>query len=169
VTTLRLVPLILLLGCFDSVAERYLTTEEALALVFENSKSVRRLALANRAPAAAKKLLAFSGELKEGGRGVAFIDAVIGKHEPITYMLVLDEQGAVQRLEILEYRESYGGQVRYESWREQFHGKKHGDPLRHGTDVRNIAGATLSCRHVTEGVQKLLQIFAERKTSLLTP
>jgi Na+-translocating ferredoxin:NAD+ oxidoreductase RnfG subunit len=84
-------------------------------------------------------------------------------------MLVLDSDGAVRQLEILEYRESYGGQVRYESWREQFHGKKPGDSLRHGTDVQNIAGATLSCRHVTEGVAKLLRIFNEQKSRLLAP
>jgi len=153
--------------CIEGFAERYLTVEEALDLAFESPEKVRKMQLPNRAPAATAKLLAFCGELKDGGRGVAFIDAVIGKHEPITYMLVVDAEGKVRRLEIMEYRESYGGQVRYESWREQFSGKKQGDALRHGTDVRNIAGATLSCRHVTEGVTKLLKIFNQNKTKLL--
>ena len=151
----------------DAFAEHYLTVEEALELAFEKPAKVRKFVLPNRAPAATKKLLAFSGELKGGGRGAAFIDAVIGKHEPITYMVVVSEEGEVTRIEILEYRESYGGQVRYESWREQFTGKKDGDPMHHGTDINNIAGATLSCRHVTEGVEKLLKIFEEKKSELL--
>jgi hypothetical protein len=151
-----------------ALAERYLTTEEALALAFEKPGEVRKFGLPNRAPAATKRLLAYVGKLKDGGaRGVAFIDAVIGKHEPITYMVVLGEEGEVRRVEILEYLESYGGQVRYESWREQFEGKKAGDPLHHGTDVNNIAGATLSCRHVTEGIAKILKIFEEKKSELL--
>jgi len=158
---------LLLAVCVEGFAEQYLTTDEALALAFEKPAEVRKFALPNRKPAATQRLLAFAGELKDGGRGVAFIDAVIGKHEPITYMLVLNDEGEVVRLEIMEYRESYGGQVRYESWRAQFEGKKEGDPLHHGTDVNNIAGATLSCRHVTEGVEKLLKIFRERKSELL--
>lgn len=149
-------------------AVQYLSIEEALALAFENPKEVRKLTLPNRAPAATRKLLTFVGKLKESGdRGVAFIDAVIGKHEPIIYMVVLDDEGGVQRIEILEYRESYGGQVRYDSWRGQFEGKKPGDSLRHGHDINNIAGATLSCRHVTEGVEKLLKIFKEKRGELL--
>jgi hypothetical protein len=39
--------------------------------------------------------------------------------------------------------------------------------MRHGRDINNIAGATLSCRHVTEGVEKLLKIFREKKRELL--
>jgi hypothetical protein len=30
--------------------------------------------------------------------------------------------------------------------------------LRFGADIRNISGATLSCQHVTEGVQRLSAI-----------
>ena len=168
---LRVLPagILLLAMCVDGFAEEYLTIDEALALAFEKPGEVRKFGLPNRAPAATKRLLAFVGELKGGeGRGVAFIDAVIGKHEPITYMVVVDAEGEVRRIEILEYLESYGGQVRYESWRSQFHGKKPGDPMRHGIDVNNIAGATLSCRHVTEGVAKILKIFEESKKDLLS-
>lgn len=158
---------ILVFSCVDARAERYLTTDEAITLAFENPKAVRKVELPNRAPAASRKLLVFVGEMRNGGRGVAFIDAVIGKHEPITYMVVVNAEGEVRRIEILEYRESYGGQVRYESWRKQFEGKKPGDSMRHGIDVNNIAGATLSCRHITEGVAKILKIFEEKKSELL--
>jgi len=33
------------------------------------------------------------------------------------------------------------------------------DPLELNKDIRNISGATLSCRHVTEGVQRLLKVY----------
>src|SRR6201998_2272250 len=51
----------------------------------------------------------------EGGGKVAGLfvfDRVIGKHLYIDYAVALSPSGAVQRVEILEYRESYGREVR---------------------------------------------------------
>jgi len=96
-----------------------------------------------------------------------FVDRVLGKHEEITYALGIDSSGAVSGVEILEYRETYGGEIRRESWRKQFVGRRAGDRLRLGEDVENISGATLSCRHVTDGIRRLLatrEVLAERGT-----
>jgi Na+-translocating ferredoxin:NAD+ oxidoreductase RnfG subunit len=92
--------------------------------------------------------------------GWFFEDAVIGKSELITYALALDAAGKVTNLEILEYRESHGGEVRLAAWRKQFSGKTAADPVALDRDIRNISGATLSCRHLTEGVHRLLQLYA---------
>jgi Na+-transporting NADH:ubiquinone oxidoreductase subunit NqrC len=64
----------------------------------------------------------------------------------------------VRGIEILEYRESYGHEIRNDAWRRQFAGKSAADPLRLEQDIRNISGATLSCRHVTDGVRRLLAL-----------
>lgn len=89
--------------------------------------------------------------------GWLFIDQVIGKHEFITYALAVGGDGRVEGLEVLEYLESYGGEIQRPSWRAQFHGKNlAGSVLRLGKDIDNIAGATLSSRNVTDGVRKLL-------------
>jgi hypothetical protein len=95
---------------------------------------------------------------KVSSGGWFFVDKVIGKHELITYALGVDADGSVRGIEILEYRESYGGQIRYADWRRQFAGKTAADPLKLEQDIRNISGATLSCRHVTEGVKRLLAL-----------
>ena len=84
------------------------------------------------------------------------VDRVLGKHENITYAVVLDAAGAVRAIEILEYRETYGGEIRGERWRQQFHGKTASSLVKLGKDIKNISGATLSCRHVTDGVRRLL-------------
>src|SRR5262249_11321609 len=55
--------------------------------------------------------------------GYFIIDSVIGKHEYITYAVALDAQGAVLGIEIMEYRESYGSEIRDADWRRQFLGK----------------------------------------------
>jgi len=92
--------------------------------------------------------------------GWFMVDKVLGKHELITYALALDQQGRVRGVEILEYLEAHGGEIRNPAWRAQFVGKSAADPLQLDRDIRNISGATLSCRHVTDGVKRLLEFHA---------
>lgn len=87
-------------------------------------------------------------------------DEVVGKHEFIPFGLGLDATGAVKDVEILEYREAYGDQVRNPQWRAQFTGKRHGAALKLTKDIQNISGATLSSRHITDGVKRLLATYA---------
>ena len=91
-----------------------------------------------------------------GRAGWFIVDRVLGKHEMITYAVALSPDGTVKRVEILEYRETYGGEVRNPNWRQQFVGKRFGSQLQLGKDIRNISGATLSSRHVTDGIRRLL-------------
>lgn len=87
--------------------------------------------------------------------GWFFIDKTIGKHEYITYALGIDSDGQVTGLEVLDYRETYGGEVSEFSWRKQFLGKKNGDNFKLDDDIDGISGATLSSRNLTAGVKKL--------------
>ena len=92
--------------------------------------------------------------------GWFIVDQVIGKHEFIPFAVGLDADGAVKSIEILEYREAYGGQVRNPAWRAQFQGKRNGAPLALRKDIQNISGASLSCRHITDGVKRILATHA---------
>lgn len=92
--------------------------------------------------------------------GTFYIDAVIGKQEYIGYSLAVDAKGLILRLDILDYRETHGWEIRNERWRAQFPGKDVNAPMRIGNDIANISGATLSCNHVTDGVRRLLAINA---------
>lgn len=95
------------------------------------------------------------------GRPVGWfvLDEVYGKHEFITYAVALDVEGAVKGVDILNYRETHGGEVRNAQWREQFTGQRYGDRLKLGRDIDNISGATLSCKHLTEGVRRILALY----------
>lgn len=97
---------------------------------------------------------------KASGGGWMLIDRVLGKHEFISYAVALTADGALRSIEIIEYRETYGGEVRNPNWRAQFVGKKPGATLEIDEDIQNISGATLSCVHVTEGVRRLLATYA---------
>ena len=92
--------------------------------------------------------------------GTFFADAVIGKQEYIGYSLAVDAAGRVVRLDVLDYRETHGWEIRNERWRAQFAGKTAQDGVELNRDIANISGATLSCRHVTDGVRRLLALHA---------
>lgn len=85
--------------------------------------------------------------------GYVFVDEVIGKEQFITYAVGVDAGGNLGTLEVLAYRESHGQEIRDTAWRRQFSGRRGVDELNFNTDIKNIAGATLSCEHVTEGVR----------------
>jgi FMN-binding domain len=93
------------------------------------------------------------------GGGFFIVDEVLGKHEFITYAAGLNADGSLRQIEILDYWESYGYEVRTPAWRRQFVGKRAGDRLKLDDDIKNISGATLSCRHITDGVKRLLAFY----------
>lgn len=97
----------------------------------------------------------------KGGKflGWFIVDEVLGKHEYITWALALDPDGAVKSIEIMEYRETYGYEIRNADWRAQFLGKRSGAKLKLDDDIKNVSGATLSCRHITDGVKRLLSFY----------
>jgi Na+-translocating ferredoxin:NAD+ oxidoreductase RnfG subunit len=88
--------------------------------------------------------------------GFFAVHEVIGKQEYITYAVAINPQGKVAQVEILDYRESHGYEIRNPRWRQQFAGKSRADAVQLETDIVNISGATLSCRHVTDGVRRIL-------------
>lgn len=154
--------------CF---AERYLTVAEAEKLCFSQgdrfeTRIVRfsadeRKAIAKRSSVKVFNLgnrvsLAYRGT---NFLGVLIVDHVLAKHEIIDYGVAVSPDGKVLQVEILEFRESHGADVRSAKWRSQFVGKTSGAPLKLNDDIYNISGATLSCRHVTEGVKRVLATY----------
>jgi heme/copper-type cytochrome/quinol oxidase subunit 2 len=99
----------------------------------------------------------------QAGGGVAgyfYYDHVIGKHLFIDYTVAVGSDGRVKRVDILAYRESYGGEVHDASWLQQFVGKSSHNEVQVNSDIRNISGATLSSTHLAEGVKKVLAYHA---------
>jgi Na+-translocating ferredoxin:NAD+ oxidoreductase RnfG subunit len=148
-------------------AVTYLTVEQAQILMFDDSvlrrdartltaEQVRAIESDSGVKVASPQINAW----RDASGGWFILDQVIGKHEFINYAVALDATGAVRQLEILDYHESYGGEVHLPAWRRQFVGKQHGSPVKLNNDIKNISGATLSCAHVTDGVRRLLATYA---------
>jgi Na+-translocating ferredoxin:NAD+ oxidoreductase RnfG subunit len=144
----------------------YLSVEQAQALLFPGAtfqsdfqtlteEQVKTIEHASGVPVRNRQLKAW--RVSTGGWFIA--DEVVGKHEFIPFAFGLEKDGSVKGLEILEYREAYGGQIRNPAWRLQFVGRKPGVKFRLGKEIRNVSGATLSCKHVTDGVCRLLATY----------
>jgi hypothetical protein len=161
---LLFIPAAAMAVCAPAHAVVYLSVEEAQKLMFgEQALTPLTLSLDAAQTAAVEKdsgVKVYPGTLRawKAADGYFFVDAVIGKHDLINYAVALDGDGKVRQVEILEYREAYGGEIRNPRWRKQFTGKHHGDPVHLGDDIQGISGATLSCEHVTDGIRRLLAI-----------
>jgi hypothetical protein len=86
--------------------------------------------------------------------GFALVRNVKGKDQPITFLVATDLENHLKDVDILVYREAYGGEVAYDSWRRQFRGKGVTDSVEVGRDIRGISGATISVNAVTLGVRR---------------
>jgi len=158
---LLLIPVASIVATVPAFAATYLTVEKPRRSCFPTF--VQDFRMLDRAIEKASGVRVEGRTLKvwrASTGGWFLVDEVVGKHEFIPFALALDPDGAVKDVEILEYHEAYGGEVRLPAWRAQFLGKRHGATLRLTEDVKNISGATLSCRHVTDGVKRLLATYA---------
>jgi Na+-translocating ferredoxin:NAD+ oxidoreductase RnfG subunit len=153
------------------VAATYLTTEQAQKALFPAADSFAAVDLAltegqRRAIADAAGPQAPHGELrawaaKRGDSiiGHVFVDNVVGREDFITYGVGIGADGKLLPVEILDYRESHGGEIRDKRWLAQFAGRSDPEQLRMRADIKNIAGATLSSEHVTAGVRRILALW----------
>ncbi|WP_295009189.1 FMN-binding protein [uncultured Dechloromonas sp.] len=144
-------------------ATTYLTVEQAQQAIFPGAKLQRMIVVLGEGQK--KAIEERSGlrvrvaelEVWKAADGSLFlVDEVLGKHELITYAVGISAAGVLRQVEILDYREKQGGEIRSPEWRAQFVGKTAAAPLKLDQDIRNISGATLSCRHVADGIKRLL-------------
>lgn len=92
--------------------------------------------------------------------GFAQVRDVMGKEAPITCLVATDSALVLRDIDVLVYREAYGGEVAYEPWRRQFRGRSPADTLVVGRNIRGISGATISVNAVTLLVRATLGDFA---------
>ena len=147
-------------------AKIYVSSEQAQKILFPNKSLTKNPILItddlqDKLRAASSIRYPFQGERiwKTNDGGWLVIDEVIGKHEMVTYAVALSSTGSILGIEILEYVESYGYEVAEPQWRKQFVGKTVHDPIKLNQDIQNIGGATLSCKHITDGVKRVTVLY----------
>lgn len=156
-----------------TMAEVFLTEEEAVKLMFPKSERIRkellRVSMDKKAVVESRigwnfpedSFEVYIGETASQVDGYAFIQNTIGKHKPMTYMVGVDAQGFVSNVELLVFREARGSEVRTKRFNVQYEGKSVLDPVRINKDIINISGATMSVRSMTAGIKRVLVLVDE--------
>ena len=166
-----LLALSLLGASFIVNAQQYLSVEQAQKAIFEKADAFKLMPITLTSDQIGKiKNAASTGtpipdkkiwQVLEAGKpaGWFIVDEVYGKHEFITYAVGINLDGTVRMIDVIDYRETYGYQVREASWRQQFVGKNAGSILKLNKGIDNISGATLSCKHLADGVKRVLTLY----------
>jgi Na+-translocating ferredoxin:NAD+ oxidoreductase RnfG subunit len=99
-------------------------------------------------------------EIKEKNEtiGFAVLDNVLGKVKPITFLVILNSDLSVKSVDIIKYREQYGGAIEKKAWLDQFLSKNIESELKLNTGIDGISGATISVKAVIKGVKRLLYL-----------
>jgi hypothetical protein len=103
----------------------------------------------------------YFGETDGRRDGYAIVDEEKGMHEPIDFAVRFTEPGAVDRVEVMVYREAYGEEIRSPRFRAQFGGKTSTDPITAGKDIDVVSGASISCRSMAIGVKRDLLVMQQ--------
>lgn len=138
----------------EGIEDVYLAPEAFLAEVFGGAppKAAKLWLTASHRDAIEEILGHGLGVLRIGywraGERTAWILEEIGKVKPITTGLAVDD-GAIERIRVLIYRESRGWEVRHDFFTAQFVGARLDGRLRLDRGIDGISGATLSVRALT--------------------
>ena len=96
----------------------------------------------------------------------AFLDNVLGKSMPITFLVLFNTEGEIISSEVIKYREAYGGEVGNKNWLAQFTNSTDTSQFKVGKNIDGISGATISVNSLTKGIQKIAILFPLIKDKL---
>ena len=103
---------------------------------------------------------------KDSTMAYAFLDNVIGKSMPITFLVLLNINGDIINTNVIKYREAYGGEVSNKRWLQQFINRNNNSSYTIGKDIDGISGATISVKSMTKGLQKITALYPLIKNQL---
>ena len=131
----------------------YLTTPEFIDNSLGNSSEVKSVWINDDENRVAKKILGHSYpglrvRYWQHGSKTAWVMDEIGKDRPITIGVVVSE-GKIEKVSILAFRESRGGEVRHPFFTRQFVDLFLQDNMKLDRKIDGITGATLSVRAVS--------------------
>lgn len=151
-----------------AISKTYLTVEQAAKIFYQNDKMDKiEVSLTKEQMKSIKKksgVRVRNSKMniwKTNSGDWYIVDNVIGKHENIDIAVAITKDGKVKGVEVLSYRETYGYEIMNKKWLAQFVGKDNKEILKLDKQIKNISGATLSCRHVTDGVNRLTETWAQ--------
>ena len=157
---------IFLMAAFSVSGEEYLSRDEFLGLAFgQSAPEMQTLWLTGDLREAAEAAVGWAPDAlrvrywKDATR-TAWILEHIGKVKPITLGVAVSDNG-IERVEVLAFRESRGGEIRYPFFTAQFSGLTLADDGFLSGPVDGITGATLSVRAAEKVARLALWLDAQ--------
>ena len=86
------------------------------------------------------------------------------KVDTFTFMIIYNLDLTIRHVEVLEYRENYGGEISSKRFLRQFQGKTGVEHLELGRDIDGISGATISVQSIIRGIRILNKEMIALKT-----
>ena len=96
----------------------------------------------------------------------ALMDNVLGKSMPITFLVIVNNEGDILASDVIKYREAYGSEVGNKNWLAQFTYFNDTTDFKVGGNIDGISGATISVNSLTKGIQKIAILFPLIKDKL---
>jgi electron transport complex protein RnfG len=151
-----------------STTGTFFSTTAVLKDFFKASEKVNFIQF-DKQPGQKKADVVYVAESRGAVDGFAVVVEELGQHEPITFGIAADASGRIVRVEVMAYREAYGGEIRSPRFLSQFVGA----PGKSLDDVDAISGATLSVKSSKRAVSRALDLIAkaraQRASSTTTP
>ncbi|MBM3262995.1 MAG: FMN-binding protein [candidate division Zixibacteria bacterium] len=177
VTLWGLAAVTLLLMAFPARGGVLLTVDEALRLAFPDCQITRKTVYLTRnqlAQAASlsdvetRSALVNPYVATKNGRivGVAYFDVHTVRTLTETLMIVIDAENRIQRIEIIAFHEPREYLPR-PAWLQQFAGQQLDDELALKRKIRNMTGATLTARAVTDAIRRVMALHLTLKGTLI--
>ena len=88
--------------------------------------------------------------------GYAFLGTAPSKTDTFEYLVLFDPDLIIKKVNVLVYREDYGGEIGSNRWLKQFIGIPKNTNLIVGKNVAAISGATISVYSMTNAINQLL-------------
>lgn len=154
-----------------AAAEDYLGRGQFLAEAFAGSAPVARtLWLTAAMKEDAQRVLgaapaALRVRYWQAGERTAWILDEIGKEQPITLGVVV-EQGRIERVRVMAFRESRGWEIRHDFFTAQYRGLGLAADGALSREVDGITGATLSVRAVNRAARLALWLATRQESGL---
>ncbi|MEI6521005.1 MAG: FAD:protein FMN transferase [bacterium] len=143
----------------------YLTNDAALKLAFpkndkvipkkvtfsaEQKKKICTLAKIDSSPG---EFTYYTGVLKKKITGFAVIADTRSKLASFQFLLVVNLNGTIRSVEVMSYNEDIGSEITNKDFLVQYKNKSSNNKIKVKEDINNIAGATISCRNLTDSVR----------------
>jgi hypothetical protein len=153
-----------------STSQVYLTRSEALTrafpsattierkTVFLSDEQVRAIQHRGRTKVESKVVTYYQATAHDSTLGYAFLETQNVRTMPATYMVIVNPDASVERIEILAFYEPED-YLPPSRWLRQMSNKQLDDDLWLKRGIRTISGATLTAQAIVDGTRRVLATF----------